>query len=545
MLLKNKALILITCALALSCTSQKKADLIVYNAKIYTVDPSFTTAKAMVITNGTITNIGSNAMIKEYKADKTINLEGKYIYPGFIDPHCHFYGYSKTLSQIDLRGTTSFEEMIEKLIIWDKENNPEWITGRGWDQNLWPDKTFPNKQELDKIFPNKPVFLRRIDGHAAIANSKAMQLAGIDANTKIKGGEVKTKNGKTTGMLIDNAMQKIFSIVPELNKSDMTQLLDKAAKNCFEVGLTTVADAGLEFHEIMLLDSLQKFGNLEMQIYAMLSASKNNFENFIQKGEYKTKKLHIKSIKLFADGALGSRGACLLKPYTDDNQNYGLILEPIETYDSILKMAYDNNYQVNTHAIGDSANRLILNLYGKHLKAKNDRRWRIEHAQAIHPNDFQKFGRYSIIPAINTTQATSDMYWAESRLGANRIKTAYAYAQLLKENMWLCNGSDFPVEQINPLYGFYAAVSRKDFNNQPENGFQPENSLTRMQALKAMTIWAAKSIFQENEKGSLEKGKNADFVVLPNDIMTTNISDVPKTKVLATYISGKQTFGVN
>ncbi|MDA3866352.1 MAG: amidohydrolase [Salinivirgaceae bacterium] len=524
------------------CNSAKQVDLLLVNGTIYTVDSLFSIAETMAVADGKIVAVGDQSLLKNFEADSIIDLQGKSIYPGFIDAHCHFYGYCMTLSQIDLRGTKSYDDMLNRLRKWDAENNPEWITGRGWDQNNWPEPLFPHKRELDKLFPEKPVFLRRIDGHAAIANSKALEIAGITANTKIRGGEVLLENGEPTGILIDKAMEQLMERVPKLSKADMEMLLHKGAQSCYDVGLTTVADAGLTYDEVMLMDSLQKNGQLAMQVYAMLLPTERNFSAFVHKGVYRTPKMHIKSIKLFADGALGSRGACLLEPYTDDTDNTGLILEDLPVFDSIMELAYKYNYQVNTHAIGDSANRLILQKYGSVLKGKNDRRWRIEHAQVIHPDDFQLFAKYDIVPAVNTTHATSDMYWAESRLGAERIKGAYAYMELLDQNGWLCNGSDFPVEHINPIYGFFAAVARKDFDGFPDKGFQMDNSLTRSQALKSMTIWAAKSIFEEERKGSLEPGKQADFVVLDSDIMDIDIMKVPDVQVLESYISGEKVY---
>jgi predicted amidohydrolase YtcJ len=292
-----------------------------------------------------------------------------------------------------------------------------------------------------------------------------------------------------------------------------------------------------------MMDSLQKQGKLQARIYAMLNPNESNFEEFMYKGIYKTDFLNVRSVKLFADGALGSRGAKLIDPYTDEPGNTGILVETPEFLEEISKKAFEHGYQVNVHCIGDSANRLILNIFGNILKEKNDLRWRIEHAQVIDPNDFNLFGKYNIIPSIQTLHATSDMKWAPSRLGAERMKGAYAYKQLLEQNGWLPNGSDFPVEPINPLYGFHAAIARQDASGYPPDGFQIENALTREQALRAMTIWAAKAQFEENEKGSLEKGKFADFVVLEKDIMTINPSEIPTLPVKYTFVNGEKVFG--
>jgi len=300
-----------------------------------------------------------------------------------------------------------------------------------------------------------------------------------------------------------------------------------------------VADAGLSKSLVLLMDKMQKNQSLKIRIYAMLEPSAENIEYFVKKGVYETPRLHVCSIKIYADGALGSRGGCLLKPYSDDPDNYGLIVESPEKLSKIIAIAYQYGYQVNTHAIGDSANRMMLDLYAGFLKQPNERRWRIEHVQCVDPADFAKFKQYSIIPSVQPTHATSDMYWAEERLGPVRIKYAYAYKSLMVQNGWFANGSDFPVESINPLYGFYAAVYRKDHKGYPQDGFQKENAVTRMQALQAMTIWAAKSDFEEKYKGSIEKGKYADFVVLDNDLLKCTEQDLLKIHVLLTYINGE------
>jgi len=527
-----------------SCTQMKKqADLILTNGKVYTVDSSFTMASAIAVRDKKIAAVGSDRQILEkYTADQTLNLQGHPVYPGFIDAHCHFYGYSMNLTQADLVGTGSFQEIMEILKRYNRQHDTEWIVGRGWDQNDWPEKEYPTKEALDKAFPDKPVFLTRIDGHAALANSVALAKAGIDGNTDIEGGKVLKENGKPTGVLIDNATQKVSALIPEPNREEKISALQKGAENCFGVGLTSVADAGLEHQPIELMDSLQQAEKLKMQTYVMLTPTKKNIQKYMKQGPYRTPYMHIQSIKLFADGALGSRGACLLNPYTDDPDHTGFLVNGKEALKKYAQLAYQHDYQANTHAIGDSANRVMLEIYGEILQKDNDRRWRIEHAQIIHPDDFSLFGKYSIIPAVNTTHATSDMYWAEKRLGQERIGHAYAYQSLLQENGWLPNGSDFPVEHINPLYGFYAAVARKDLEGYPEEGFQPEEALNRQQALKAMTLWAARSMFEENEKGSIEVGKKADLVVTDKDIMELPAGQIPKVKVLRTFVQGNEVY---
>ena len=518
-----------------------KADLIIHNAKVYTVDDDFSIQEAFAIKDGKFIAVGSNEYIlKSFLSENKVDAGGKAIYPGFIDAHCHFFGYGyNLLKRANLVGTNSFEEVIDRIKEHYYKYPSEWIEGRGWDQNDWVLKKFPTKELLDQAFPDIPVYLTRIDGHAAIANSIAIERAGISEDTKISGGEIIVIDGKLSGVLIDNAMNLVSDIIPAPDNEFIRNALSTAEKDCFAVGLTSVVDAGLGRDTVIMIDEMHKDGSLKMRINAMLSPSKNNFNYFVEKGPYITDRLTVRSIKLYADGALGSRGAKLIEPYSDDPDNNGLLIEKPGFYRKVCKMAIDNGYQVNTHAIGDSANRMLLNIYGEFLKGKNDLRWRIEHAQVINENDFDLFNKYSIIPSVQPTHATSDMYWAEDRLGPERIKGAYAYKQLLAENDWLPLGTDFPVENINPLYTFYAAVSRRDLNGWPINGFQIENVLTREEALKGMTIWAAKASFEENKKGSIEPGKLADFVVLDKDIFNVEIDSVPHIKVSATYINGE------
>ncbi len=528
----------------LSCNS-KKADLVVYNARVYTVDDDFTIAEAFVIHDGKILGVGQNLDIMDrYQAKEEIDLNGHFVYPGLIDAHCHFFSYGLSLRNADLTGTKSFDEICDLIQKHASEFQPEWILGRGWDQNDWEIQEFPTNEKLDELFPDQPVLLTRIAGHAAIANSEALKRAGITPETTVEGGTVVVKNGKLTGILIDNAIGFVSRIIPEASESEKVTALLKAQEKCFAVGLTSLHEAGLGRESIRLIDSIQHTGELKMRIYAMLSPGEENFKTYMYPGPYQTDHLKVNSIKLFSDGALGSRGALLLEPYSDDPGNYGLLVNSPEYLKNMCMEAYEHDFQVNTHAIGDSANRLMLNIYSDILKGKNDRRWRIEHAQVIHPDDFSKFGDYNIIPSVQTTHATSDMYWADERLGEERIKGAYAYKTLLEQNGWIPNGSDFPVENINPLYGFYAAITRKDLEGYPEGGFLPEQLLTREEALRAMTIWAARASFDEDNKGSIEPGKFADFIVTASDLMTIPEQEIPKVKIRMTYIAGEKVYSV-
>lgn len=531
----------------LSCKFRQKADLIVHHAKIYTVNAAFDTAEAMAVRDGKIIAIGKTEdILKEYEGEEELNAEGKTVYPGFIDTHAHFVNYGFSLQQVDLTGTESWQQCIDKVKAFIKTKNIQpgtWIQGRGWDQNDWVVKDFPNKDLLDESFPNNPIALVRIDGHALIANSKAMELAGIKPGQTLTGGSVETSKGKLTGIFIDNAEDLIFNVIPSPAKEQFTVALKEAQQNCFAAGLTGVQDCGLGKSTIDIIDALQQEGILKMKLSILLSDDSANYAYYLSKGPYKTALLNVFGFKLYADGALGSRGACLLHPYSDKPNWQGFTLKDRNYFEKIIPQIFNSKFQACTHAIGDSGNRMMLQVYANVLKNKNDRRWRIEHAQVVNANDFDFFGKYSIIPSVQPTHATSDMYWAEDRLGAERVKGAYAYKQLLNQNGWLPLGTDFPVEDISPFKTFYAAVVRQDAKGFPANGFQTENALTREQTLKGMTIWAAKAAFEENEKGSLEKGKAADFILLDTDLMKCENSAILKTAVLATYINGQKVFG--
>jgi len=520
-----------------------KADLILINGKVCTVDQKFNYAEAFAVKNGLFIAIGpTEKILKHYDSDSIVDAKGNFVYPGFIDAHSHFFGYALSLRELDLTGFRSFREIIG-LIIKQKKTYPgEWIVGRGWDQNLWENKEFPDRTELDILFPDRPVVLIRVDGHVVLANGEALKRAGIHEQNNYKPGEVELKNGRMTGILTENAADQVKSSIPLPSRSEQVMLLKWAQANCSAAGLTGVADAGLDFPVVSLMDSLQQQGLLKMRLYIMLNPNMENIINFINEGQIISPRLTIRSIKLYADGSLGSRTALLKHPYSDDPSKSGIQVTSPDRIREICALAEKNGYQVNTHAIGDSAVAVVLGIYAEFLKGKNDLRWRIEHAQVVDPKDIAMFGYYSIVPSVQATHATSDMYWAPDRLGKRRIRWAYAYKNLLDQNGWLPNGTDFPIEKISPLLTFYAAVARQDLKGFPEKGFQPENALSREEALKSITIWAAKAGFQEKMIGSIDIGKMADFVILDHDIMACPLKEIPNVNIMMTVIGGEKVY---
>nr|WP_067061582.1 amidohydrolase [Mucilaginibacter sp. L294] len=531
--------------LLLAACKQKEynADLLVKNALVYTVDSTFSTANAFVVSHGKILAVGNiDTLEKQYIAREVIDAGGKAVYPGFIDAHAHFYEYGLGLQDVKLVGTKSWNAVLDSVSSYATHKTDGWIIGNGWDQNIWANKAFPNKAKLDSLFPVRPVILSRVDGHAAIANQAALNIAGIKPGQKIIGGEIETINGKLTGILVDNAVGIVTRKIPAPTEQiTQTALLD-AQRNCFAVGLTTVDDCGLPYTMVNTIAALQHKGDLKMRMYVMLADQQENYDYLFKRGAYKTPGLNVRAFKVYADGALGSRGACLLHPYADQKNWSGFLLSSKAHFEEVAKKIAAHGFQMCTHAIGDSANRVMLKIYAENLKGKNDKRWRIEHAQIVSPEDVKLFGDNNIIPSVQPTHATSDMVWAVKRLGADRLKSGYAYKNLMKQNGWIPLGTDFPVENINPMYTFYAATERKDLKGSPEGGFQMENALSRTEALRGMTVWAAKANFEEHEKGSIEVGKYADFVILDQDIMKVKGSDLPNVKVLKTYINGAKVY---
>ena len=492
-----------------SCNNKQKVSLIVQHATIYTADSSFSEVQAMAINDGKIIATGTDEEImKKYSSDSITDATGKTIFPGFIDAHCHFTGYATDMWKCNLVGTTSFEEIVNKIKDYSTNAPMEWIYGRGWDQNDWTVKEFPTKEIFDSLFPNRPVFLKRVDGHAALLNQKALDLAGITAATKIEGGEVELKNGKLTGILVDNAMHFAEKKVPLINDTLAKKYFNDAQNYCFAAGLTGVHDCGISEHTVDLVVDAQKSGGLKMKIFALMSDDTTYYEKWIKSGPLKTDRFTVGGFKFYADGALGSRGACLLKDYSDKAGWKGFLLHDKAHFERAAQMFASSGLQMCTHAIGDSGNRQILKIYADVLKGKND-----------------------------------NMYWAGDRVGAERIKTSYAYKQLLQTNNWMPLGTDFPVEYIEPIKTFFASVARQDSKGFPANGYQMENALSRKEAIYGMTIWAAKAAFEEKEKGSLEVGKAADFSMLDTDLMKCDKSKILATNVLGTWVNGEKVFG--
>lgn len=529
---------------AQSCGYQQNTvDMIVHNAIIYTVDEGFTMAEAMAIDSGKVVAIGAEREIRnKYSAESLVNAEGKPVYPGFIDSHCHFVAYGLNENEVDLSGTKSWEDCVNRIKEFAKTSDSYWIEGAGWDQNDWEVKEFPNNKRLNELFPDRPVLVGRVDLHAFVANDKALALANVDAKPPVTGGYGIVDDDKNiTGLLIDNEVNRVKNVIPEPNTDQLRQGILRAQKDCFEQGLTTVDEAGLDTSVVNLIERMHANGELKMRVYAMLEAT-NAGKEFMKNGMKLTDKLSVRSIKLYGDGALGSRGAALKKDYHDNNGHRGGLIHKPVFYKQWAALCNLYGFQMNTHCIGDRANQIVLSVYQEQLAGTNDKRWRVEHAQVLTGNDLAKFGRFNILPSVQPTHATSDMGWVEERLGEERLEGAYAYASLLEQNGLVLLGTDFPVEEISPIFTFYAGVFRKDRDGNPIGGWKMEDALSKEQALRGMTIWGAIGNFEEEKKGSLEKGKFADFVILDRDIMSISEKDILDTKVVATYLGGEKVY---
>jgi predicted amidohydrolase YtcJ len=527
----------------ISCSTKQRADLLVYNAQVYTADEQNRVVSAFVVKDGVFVAVGDEQTLrKTYYFDAEQDLKKQTVLPGLIDAHAHFYGLGLFLSDVDLVGTQSEREVLDRLLAtYPANSKTALIRGRGWDQNDWESGVFPHKSLLDSLYPDTPVVLERIDGHSYWVNQVVLDLAGINAQTKVAGGFVVMDSGEPTGVLIDGPMSLVDAFLPQKSPEDQQTALLMAQTEVLSYGITALSDAGLDRQVIELMDQMHQQNKLQLRIDAMISNTAENLDYYLPKGVYVTPKLRVGSVKVYGDGALGSRGAALKRPYADYPGHFGAMVTPVEAIEKLAHRLAKTDFQMNTHAIGDSANAVVLNAYQKVLADKPGRRWRLEHAQIIDGPDIPSFSS-DIIPSVQPTHATSDMYWAEKRLGSERMNGAYAYARLLKQSGILALGTDFPVEQVNPFLTFYAATTRQDTSGWPEGGFLPDEALSRTETLWGMTRWAAYAMFREQEIGSIEVGKRADFCVLDRDIMEVRPQDIPQTKVLATFIDGLKVY---
>jgi len=551
--------------------TEREADLILSNGVVYTVDPRNSVAEAIAVRGDRIVGVGTSKEIhKKFKAKNALDLEGKAVYPGFIDAHVHLLGFGVSMMILNLKGTNSINEIQRLVAERVKSTKPgRWVRGRGWDQNRWPSKNFPSHQDLDKVAPETPVYLIRIDGHATWVNKTVLRLAGITKSTKDPPGGriIRYNDGNPTGVLIDNAQELIEMVVPPPTEEEVTEAVTLAVSEWPKYGITSVQDMGVGLKLIELYKKFIDEGRFPIRNYVAVGGESDAWEYYLRHGPeigYGKNHLTVRSVKLYADGALGSRGAALIEPYSDEPTNRGLTLISSQQIEAVAESSLAQGFQVCTHAIGDRANSFTLDAYEKafHGKSGEPYRFRIEHAQVLAERDIPRFKKLGIIPSMQPTHCTSDMYWAEARLGPNRIHGAYAWRSLLNTGVIICGGSDVPVESPDPMLGFYAAITRQDAEGRPRHwrdvqryfelsssgitdtsafngGWYASQRMTREEALKAFTIWAAYGAFEENLKGSIEVGKLADLVVLSNDIMKIEPREVLDASVLMTYIGGK------
>ncbi len=524
------------------------ADLIVVNAHIYTVDGARPEASSLAVKDGKFLAVGEDVSEHRGPATKVIDAGGAAIIPGLIDSHAHMAGLGQSLEVLDLRPARSADQIVEMVrAAAAKTPEGEWILGRSWDHTRWPGQQFPNADQLSEGAPEHPVYLTRVDGHAGWANRMALEIAGVTASTPDPpGGKIlKDGAGVPAGVLIDRAQGLVRSRIPEATPAQIKERVARAARECARLGLTGVHDAGVSRTEIEAYKELIAAKSLPVRVYAMIGGEGRLWEEYLRRGPEFGDYLTVRSIKLMGDGALGSRGAAMKEPYSDDSRNRGLLITDGEAVERVARAAVKHGFQVNTHAIGDRANHEVLAAYGRALGGRNDRRFRVEHAQIVAPEDFALFEKYSVLPSVQATHATSDMRWAEERVGAARIKGAYAWRRFLDMGLPAPNGSDFPVEDPNPLWGFYAAITRQDHDGKPEGGWMPSQRMTRDEALKSWTLWGAYASFDEHRKGSITPGKLADFVVLSRDIMKVEPKEILKTRVTMTVLGGEIVYPEN
>ncbi len=530
-----KRIILLPLLVLFACNpSKEQVDLIVEAQAIYTGDTI--SGNAMAIKDGKIVAVAKVESIRQdYEASEYQAYKG-IVYPGFNDAHAHFLGYARGLGRVNLIGTKSWQECLERVQAFADANELEFIQGRGWDQNDWELKQFPTKVELDSMFPQTPVLLMRIDGHAAIANQAALDYAGVDLDTEVEGGLIYAPQDKITGILIDNAVDLVE--FPAEDEARLKELVLQAQANCLAAGISSITDAGLKRKDLEFLQAMSEAGELKLRMNMMVSDDSASLAYYLKQAPIETPRFRVHSVKFYLDGALGSRGALMMEPYSDDPANYGLQLKPTAYFrmmaDSLAKLGW----QMCVHAIGDSANRLAVDVFAKANQANADHRWRIEHAQIVHPEDQKKMAAANIIPSIQPSHATSDMYWAQDRVG-ERINYAYVAKSFLDLGMTLPLGTDFPVEEIYPLNTLRSAMLRMDVDGFPPGGFRPMEALSFEEALHGMTAAGAYASFEEEVKGKLIPGHYADFVVFEKDLSQLQAGEFRSTQPLALAINGE------
>ncbi|MEL0631814.1 amidohydrolase [Pseudoalteromonas carrageenovora] len=498
----------------------------------------------LVIKNGKVVKLGGEALKNSFPDAKLIDAHGNTLLPGLIDAHGHVIGLGDNLSQLDVRGAKSIKDVTSKLeeFVKDKQG---WIIGRGWNQELWSDTRFPTAKDLDKIVNDRPVVLSRVDSHAIWVNSKALELAGITARTKVpQGGEIiKDEFGNPTGVFVDKAEALITKHMPAPSKDDISNSLDAAGKHLLSLGITSTHDAGIDKTTWQVYKERGDLGNLPLRIVAMLSGASPDLEEMLKAGRYHDKNdfMEIRSVKVYADGAIGSRGAALIEEYADRAGHHGLMLETQQKLESIFTQSFKSGFSANTHAIGDKANKVVLDAYQNVFKKTGGilLRNRIEHAQIVTPDDIPRFKTLKIIPSMQPVHATSDMHMAEQRLTDKQLSGAYAWQTFLKQGSVVAAGSDYPVELANPFDGLYSAITRMDHNKLPENGWRASEVLSREDALRAFTLGGAYAAHQEFKVGSLEQGKWADFILIDKDYFKVPVEEIYNTHVLQTWIAGK------
>jgi predicted amidohydrolase YtcJ len=550
------------------------ADTLYVNARIYTIDSDNSVAEAMAVKGDRIVALGSRSQLEErVRWKQTVDLEGRPVFPGFIDAHAHIMSLGIARLTVDLVGMRSESETLDQVRARVHEVKAgTWIRGYGWDQNDWPSKRFPHHTMLDRVAPENPVYLIRIDGHAAWVNRAALEQAGITRETPDpEGGRIiRDASGQPTGVLIDDAKYLVFNVMPPPSAEERREALEIVIRECLKYGITGVHDMGVDLQEIALYKALADEGTLGIRIYGAISGRGETWDHFRTAGpliNYADHRLTVRALKLYVDGALGSRGAALIDPYEDDPDNRGITVTTEQDLQQTIREALQAGFQVCTHAIGDRGNNIALNAYEQCLAEhpRSDTRFRVEHAQILLPDDIPRFKKLGVIPSMQPTHCTSDMYWAESRIGPQRIRGAYAWRSLRETGVILAGGSDFPVEHPNPLYGIYAAVTRQDHHGIPRTagdvrrGFQlseagivdesvfsggwyVDQRLTREEAVRMFTSWAAWASFEEQIKGSLEAGKLADFVVLSSDIMEIPPNEILRTEVEKTVVGGREVY---